>query len=321
MLSKALQKQKMKIYKPDSVNEALIILSEISGPRYILAGGTDLLVQAKDGTLPKSSWLDISGIGEFKIIQEVQLSDENFIWIGCCATYNDCIRSAVIEKYIPSLHQACTIVGGPQIRNMGTIGGNIANASPAADSVPPLISAGAELELASLHGKRTVLIEEFVTAPRKTILKEDEMILGVKVPKNKNVTGKFMRIGTRGSMAISKVSIAVHLEINGNSTPEYIGIALGAVAPTVIRAKQTERLFIERGINQDTIQEASNIIMTEVSPIDDIRSTKEYRRSMCGVLLKRIFTSIAQQLKLLNKGFDLGTGGNLNISRDELHER
>lgn len=294
MLCKALQKQKMKIYKPSSINEALKILYELSGPHYILAGGTDLLVQAKDGVLLKSSWIDISGINELKVIKEIPAQNEktgSFIWIGCCATFNDCIRSAIIEKYIPSLHQSCKIVGGPQIRNMGTIGGNIANASPAADSAPPLISAGAELELVSLHGKRTVLLEEFATGPRKTILREDEIILGIKVPKNKNVTGKFMRLGTRTSMAISKVSIAIHLTNNGKSTPEHVGIALGSVAPTVIRAKQTERLFIERGINQNTIQEASNIIMTEVSPIDDIRSTKGYRRAMCGILLKRILTS------------------------------
>lgn len=284
----------MKIYKPSSINEALKILHELSGPRYILAGGTDLLVQAKDGVLLKSSWIDISGINELKVIKEIPAQNEktgSFIWIGCCATFNDCIRSAIIEKHIPSLHQACKIVGGPQIRNMGTIGGNIANASPAADSVPPLISAGAELELVSLHGKRTVLLEEFATGPRKTILREDEIILGIKVPKDKNVTGKFMRLGTRTSMAISKVSIAIHLKNNGKSTPEHVGIALGSVAPTVIRAKHTERLFIERGINQNTIQEASNIIMTEVSPINDIRSTKEYRRAMCGILLTRILTS------------------------------
>lgn len=285
----------LKIYRPETIKETLEILAAIKGPRFLLAGGTDLMVQSKDGKIPKSSWVALPAIDELTAIREEAPSSGfpcGSIWIGCCATFRDCIKSSLVTNYIPSLSQACEIAGGPQIRNMGTIGGNIANASPAADSVPPLISAGAEIELASLHGKRVVLLEEFTTAPRKTILQEDEIIIGIKVPKNKNVVGKFMRIGTRTSMAISKVSIAVTLAKDINNNISYLRIALGAVAPTVIRAKQTENFLLENGITKNSIATAGKMIEQEVSPIDDIRSTKEYRRSMCKVLFKRILTDI-----------------------------
>jgi len=177
-----------------------------------------------------------------------------------------------------------------QIRNRATIGGNIANGSPAGDTTPPLYALGAAIEISSVKTKRVVPIEKFFIGPGKTVLKTNELITAIKIPRLHN-HGFFMRLATRRALAISKVSVAASLILK-KSKVESAKIALGAVAPTVIRASRTETYLIGKELTSEVIEEASGIIKEEARPIDDIRSIAAYRKEMTGVLLARGLESI-----------------------------
>ena len=205
-------------------------------------------------------------------------------------TFSEIENSAILRKKALQLVTAAASAGSVQIRNRATIGGNIANGSPAGDTIPPLYVLEAILELSSAKGKRTVPIEKFFTGPGKTVLKPTELITAIKIP-NRSNHGFFMRLATRKALAISKVSVAVNIIMN-KSKVESAKIALGAVAPTVIRATLTEEYLRGKEINQAIIDEAARIVQDEARPIDDIRSLAIYRKEMVGVLLKRGLESV-----------------------------
>jgi carbon-monoxide dehydrogenase medium subunit len=194
------------------------------------------------------------------------------------------MASPLVARHLPSLPQACAVIGGPQIRNRGTLGGNLANASPAADTVPPLYAADAVVEVVSVSARREVPITRFFTGPRRSVLARDEIIVGVRVPRREGVRGAFLRLGQRQAQAISKVSVAVALAFK-DGRPSFARIALGAVAPTVVRAPRAEEALLAGGA--DALRRARELVMEEIAPIDDLRSTREYRRQMAGVLLER----------------------------------
>lgn len=286
----------IRLIQPGNLRETLEILPDLKGPRYFLAGGTDLLVQHKDGVIPSSTWIDLSLVKELKGIRDN--GDE--IWIGAMTTYDDLVASRLLSTHSPPLVVASRMVGGPQIRARGTIGGNLGNASPAADSVPPLYSLGARVILRSAERRRVLPIEKFFKAPRKSALQRQEIIEGVTIPKRRGVRGTFLRVGQRSAQAISKVSVAVSVVSDRAVAerkhlcgfPSYLEIAFGAVAPTVVLAKKTTELLKKTGVNRDTFLEALSVLKGEVSPIDDIRSRKDYRLAMCAVLLERAFLSL-----------------------------
>ncbi|HYU41925.1 MAG TPA: FAD binding domain-containing protein, partial [Vicinamibacteria bacterium] len=201
------------------------------------------------------------------------------------------MRSPLVASAAPALPAACAVIGGPQIRNRGTLGGNLANASPAADTVPPLFVADAIVEVASVSGRRDVPITEFFPGPRQSVLARDELILGVRVPKRTGVRGAFLRLGQRQAQAISKVSVALAI-IFRDGRPDWVRVALGAVAPTVVRARETEKALMAGG--WDALQRAKDAVRAEVRPIDDLRSTAEYRREMAAVLLERAVRRVAE---------------------------
>jgi carbon-monoxide dehydrogenase small subunit/xanthine dehydrogenase small subunit len=283
-----------------TLKQALQILARHRG-RHV-AGGTDALVRAKDGVGSPAEMFDIFKIRELRGIRERKarrqfecgVKTAREIWIGAATTFTEVVESRLLKQYAPALVEASGVIGGPQIRNRGTLGGNFANASPAADSVTALMSMGAILELASLKKKREVAADKFFLGPGKTVLRRDELIVGIRIPKFKNVTGCYLRLGQRQAQAISKVDIAVtavrgtpaNADERGNNI-EYLGIALGSVAPRVFRAVETETLLREQPISAKTLALAKEAVKREVRPIDDIRSTAEYRREMSAVLLER----------------------------------
>jgi len=250
----------------------------------ILAGGTDLLVRLKD----EINQHDIIDISHLKELKGISIADDK-IKIGALTTFSELIENEIIAENASALVQAAEIVGSPQIRNRGTIGGNIANASPAGDSIPPLLILEAEIEISGKSGARTVPMRNFFKGPGRTILKKCEIISSVIIPKNKDYRGAFVRLGQRKSLAISKVSLAALFKMKDEKIEEA-RIALGAVAPTVIRASKTEKFLIGKKLNDETISEAKKIICDEVSPISDIRSIAEYRKEMCGELLEQAIT-------------------------------
>jgi xanthine dehydrogenase small subunit len=274
-------------YRPRSLEEALEILAQRPGEARPVAGGTDVLVRAKDGQQDRASLFDVTAVEELKGIEE----RDGHLWIGAGATHTEITGSPLVARHLPSLPQACAVIGGPQIRNRGTLGGNLANASPAADTVPPLYTADAVVELVSVSGHREVPVAEFFTGPRQSVLAPDELIVGVRVPIRAGVRGCFLRLGQRQAQAISKVSVAVGMTFR-DGRPDWVRVALGAVAPTVVRAPETEKALLGGGY--EALRRARDAVRAEVEPIDDLRSTRAYRREMTAVLLERAVRRVAE---------------------------
>lgn len=267
-------------------------------PHYFLAGGTDLLVQHKDGVIPTSSWIDVTGIEALCGIEVI----DGAVRIGAGTVHEEIQRSPVAVRYAGALVDGCAVIGGPQIRWRGTIGGNLANASPAGDTVPALHTLEAEVEIMGLDGAlRRVAIADLAAGPRKSTLADGELITAVWFAAREGARGAFLRLGQRQAQAISKVSVAVTAVPRGDGSDggggfktgfSFLRIACGAVAPTVIRAPRAEAILLEGGLTPETLARAREVIQEEVRPIDDLRSTRAYRREMAGVLLERALQRI-----------------------------
>lgn len=272
-------------YRPPSLEEALEILAQRAGELRPIAGGTDVLVRAKDGAVDAGTLFDVSAIPELGAIEE----RDGFVRIGAAVTHTRMMASPLLARYAPALPLACAVIGGPQIRNRGTLGGNLANASPAADTVPALFAADATVEVWSVSDRRELKIGDLFTGPRKTSLQPDELIVAVKIPKRPGLRGAFLRLGQRQAQAISKVSVAVQAVFEGGR-PSFVRVAFGAVAPTVIRVPDAEALLLAQG--DSGLSAARAVVLDTVRPIDDIRSTRDYRRLMSSVLLERAWKQV-----------------------------
>ena len=247
------------------------------GPLVPLAGCTDVYVGLNFGTLPAKKFLDLWPLEELRAIR---LSG-GVLSIGALASYTEIIRSALVRRRLPILAAAAREIGGVQIQNRGTLGGNIANGSPAGDSLPVLAVADATLVLASAREERRVPFGSFYTGYRKSVLRPDELIAAVEIPR---VAGRqwFRKVGTRAAQAISKVVVAaVRLD-----RPR---LALGSVAPTVVRLPRTEAVLASGA----SIADARRELESEIQPIDDLRSTAEYRRRVSGNLLEQFWKETA----------------------------
>jgi CO/xanthine dehydrogenase FAD-binding subunit len=243
------------------------------GPLTPLAGCTDVYVNLNFGVLPQKKFLNLWRLEE---LSRIEMRD-GMLSIGALATYARLIRSPLVRRRLPILAAASREVGGAQIQNRGTLGGNIANASPAGDTLPVLAVAEAVLVLASAGGIRRVPFNSFYTGYRRSVLRPDELIVSVEVPR---VPGRqwFRKVGTRAAQAISKVVMAA---IRADAPR----VALGSVAPTVLRLPETEALLAAGG----SIAEARKTLENEIRPIDDLRSTAGYRRRVSGNLLERFW--------------------------------
>ena len=254
-----------------SLDDALRILRDER--RTPVAGATDLYVALNFGTLEQKRFLDIWAVDELRGISE----RGDMLVLGALATYTSLIRSRLVRERLPMLIEAALQVGGVQIQNRGTVGGNIANGSPAGDSLPVLAAVDAVVVLRSTDGERRVPLTQYYTGYRATVMRPDELIVAIEIPA---VEGKqwFRKVGTRAAQAISKIVMAGVR----SSTPR---IALGSVAPTVVRVPLTERALASgAGIDQ-----AVKVLADEIKPIDDIRSSAVYRLQVASNLLRRFW--------------------------------
>lgn len=260
-----------------SLDEALQVLRD--EPRRPVAGATDVYVALNFGTTDERRFLDIWALDD---LRGISVQGDSLI-IGSLTTYTDLLRSPEIQKRLPMLAAASQLVGGAQIQNRGTIGGNIANASPAGDSLPVLFVADAVIVARSVDKERRIPITEFYTGYRKTVLKPDELIVAVEIPK---VEGQqtFRKVGTRAAQAISKVAFA------GVRSGKACKLSFGSVGPTVVRVPQTERALASEGI-----EKAVEVLSREIKPIDDVRSTGEYRLKVATNLLRWFWKETAPQ--------------------------
>ena len=269
------------LLQPRSLTDALKMLRD-EGPLVPMAGCTDLYVSLNFGTLKDTRFLNLWGLEQLKQI-EVR---NDVLAIGALATHTDLIRSPLVRKRIPMLAAAAREVGGVQIQNRGTLGGNVANASPAGDTLPVLAAADAVVVLRSAGETRRVPFTAFYTGYRQSVRRPGELIVGFEIAAIHG-TQWFRKVGTRAAQAISKIVIAGVAPSTRSSRAEgSVRIALGSVAPTVVRATRTEAALVGGA----ALEDAQRILVDEIAPIDDIRSTAEYRRRVASNLLARFWT-------------------------------
>jgi CO/xanthine dehydrogenase FAD-binding subunit len=263
------------LLRPRSLREALRMLRDEDA--LPLAGCTDLYVELNAGTLRGTRFIDLWGLGELRHIER----RDGTLRIGAMTTYTRIRRSRHVQRHVPMLAAASAEIGGAQIQNRGTIGGNIANASPAGDTLPVLAAADAVVIVRSADAERRIPFGEFYTGYRKTALETGELIVAVEITA---IEGRqwFRKVGTRAAQAIAKVVIAA---IRSDSPR----IAIGSVAPTVVRLPRTEAYLANGG----SIDDAAKLLEEEIRPIDDIRSTAAYRRQVCSNLLRRFWIETA----------------------------
>ncbi len=275
-------------YSPATLLEAYAALAERGSKIKVIAGGTDLMVLMNARLLDAADFLDIWRVDELRGI-----SDEgDHLRIGALTTYTQLINSPLVRQHTPSLAAASRTIGAIQIQNRGTIGGNIVNASPAGDSLPVLAAFDAEVEIGSARGVRAVAFNQFYAGYRRTVLEPDELVIAVRLAKLKEGERDFFwKVGTRRAQAISKTVMAARAKTT-DGVIESISIGVGSVAPTVIRAHQTERLLTNAPLTPELISQAQHTISEEVSPITDLRSTEHYRRTVTGNVLAKFLRQL-----------------------------
>ncbi len=270
--------------RPRTVEEAVALLAREPDAWTPVHGGTDVLVRVRMGAMRPRGFLDLSGIEGFG---EIRLED-GYLVVGAGATHAAIASDPLVRTHAEALACAAGLIGSPAIRNRGTLGGNLVNASPAADLVPPLYVLGAQVCLRGPGGARWVPIEAFATGPGCTVRASAEILTEVRIPaRGQEYRTAFERLGTRKALAIAKVSVAVGARVMPDTTMHEVRVALGAVAPTVIRAPETEACLEGRVFDEDVREAACEAIRREARPISDLRASEEYRREMCAVLLKR----------------------------------
>lgn len=260
----------LSVVRPDSLDHALALLRD-KGPLVPLAGCTDVYVALNFGTLQARRFIDLWGLDELRGIETV----DGVLRVGALATHTDLVRSDAVRARLPILADACREVGGIQIQNRGTLAGNVANGSPAGDTLPVLAVADAVVVLRSAEDERRVPFNRFYTGYRVSVMRPDELIVAIEIPP---VPGEqwFRKVGTRAAQAISKVVMAAVRAPRPR-------IALGSVGPTVVRMPNTEAALASGA----SIEDARHVLEYEITPIDDVRSTADYRRRVAGNLLAR----------------------------------
>ncbi|MBN1811453.1 MAG: FAD binding domain-containing protein [Anaerolineae bacterium] len=279
-------------YTPTSVDEALRLLAEHSPDVCIVAGGTDLLVELQRGTRKACVLVDVTRIGG---LDRVRLDDEGLIHIGPTVTHNLAVASSLLRERALPLALACWRVGTPQLRNRGTIAGNLITASPANDTITALWALDARLTLQSAQGSRTISFDDFYHGVRQTALAPDEMVTDIAFPAlGPNQRGTFVKLALRRTHAIALVNAAVVLTFDGDTVAKA-RITLGSVAPTVIRARDAESALVGRSLSDASIASAAGLAIETTACITDVRAGCDYREEMVRVLAHRALTALRDE--------------------------
>jgi carbon-monoxide dehydrogenase medium subunit len=276
---------KFEYHAPTSLPEALDLLAKYDGKGAVLAGGTDLLVSMKKREVLPEHLISLKGIAELKGIRE----EKEGMKIGALVTLGEIEHSKMIHDKFCVLWDAAQVMASRQIRNLGTIGGNLCSAAPSADTVPPLIVLDASVEITSPNGKRKVLVENFFKGPGESDLKPGEILTQTIIPTPlKKSSGAYFKLMRRAAMDLAQVGVAARLSFDsGKKTCTGARIALGAVGSTPIRAIKAEQILLNKEINETVGKETGKIAAEEANPRSSLRASKEYRREMIEVLTKR----------------------------------
>lgn len=278
--------QQFDYYYPDTIEEALSLLRKHKDGAMAMAGGTDLIVNMKLKKLKPKVVIDLKGI---KGLNRIYFSKRNGLRAGALTTLTDLHTSRAVRDNYPFLAQAAGEVGSVQVRNRATLGGNLCNASPAADTGPPLIVMSAAARIRGPRRERTVPMDQFFTGPGTTVLNPGEVLIQVEAPAMKPRSGgAYIKLGVRRAMEIALLGVAAMVSLDGKSgTVKDARIALGAVAPTIIRAHKAEELVKGTALEESVLVEAGRAASRSTKPISDVRCSAEYRREMADVLTRR----------------------------------
>ncbi|MCP4421777.1 MAG: 2Fe-2S iron-sulfur cluster binding domain-containing protein [Chloroflexi bacterium] len=279
-------------YAPNSVEEALKLLAKHGAAARLLAGGTDLMIELERGFRVPQTVIDVTSISD---LDQISQDEQGNIHLGPLVTHNQVAGSALCRERAFPLVKACWEVGAPQIRNRGTVAGNLATASPANDTISPLWALGATLTLQSQHGSRTLSFDDFFLGVRKTAVAPDEMIVDIAFPAMRDdQAGTFLKLGLRRAQAISVVNVTVILSREAETVTQA-RITLGSVSPTIVRAPAAEQFLVGQTLTPAVIGKAGKLAAEAAKPIDDVRGTAAYRSYMIETLTRHA-------LELLHKG-------------------
>ncbi len=284
--------------EPSTLQHALYILNRYGDSACILAGGTDLLVQMRDGKKAPKYIVNIKKIPQ---LEGIRFEKEGVV-IGALTTVNTIHESKLVKEMFPALHQAAGVLASYQVRNRATIGGNLCNASPAADLAPPLLIYEAKLKIVGADGENEVPIECFFLGPGKTVIERGMVLKEIYIPKPKeNTYSIHLKFGERRAMECAIVNVAASMTIE-DSLCKDVKIALGSVAPTPIRAKTAEAEVCGKKVDEEVIERAAEAAAKDSRPISDIRASAEYRREMVKVFVKRALRSLLVESNMKDAG-------------------
>ncbi len=268
-----------------STAEVVKILGEKKERARIVAGGTDLILELERGVRKGIDILvDVSRIPN---LDQITIDEDDIIHLGALVTHNDCVASKLIRTRAYPLARAAWEVGAPQIRNRGTIAGNLITASPANDTITPLVALDASVTLISMRGERIIPLKEFYTGVRKTVMQADEMLVDISFPAlTKTQRGTFIKLALRRAQAISLVNAAIILDLKADTVKSAV-ITLGAVTPVIVHAEAAEKFLAKKKLNEKNIAQAAELAVQAAHPIDDVRGSAAYRREMVKVITAR----------------------------------
>ena len=275
-----------------STDEVIKVLGEKKERARVIAGGTDLILELERGVRKGlDTLIDVSRIPN---LDQITIDEDDVIHLGAMVTHNACVGSKLIRKKAYPLARAAWEVGAPQIRNRGTIAGNLITASPANDTISPLMALVARVTLLSTRGERIVPLKDFYTGVRKTVMQADEMLVDISFPAlKKSQRGTFIKLALRRAQAISLVNATIILDLKAATrTVQSASITLGAVTPIIVHAKEAEKFLTKKKLNKKNIAQAAELAMQAAHPIDDVRGSAVYRREMIRVITSRGLTAI-----------------------------
>jgi carbon-monoxide dehydrogenase medium subunit len=276
-------------HKPSTLTDALTLLNRHGDKARVLAGGTDLLVGMKEKGVSPDHIVDIKGIGG---LDAIRYDSKKGLSIGALATMSDVVNSPQVRNHYSFLSSAAEEVGSVQVRNRATIGGNLCNAAPSAETAPPLLCLDAEVRIASIEGERTLSLEDFFRGPGMTALNNEILVEILLPPSARN--GVYIKHGARRAMDIAVVGVAAAVTQSADNGPwEEVRIALGAVAPTPLRVEEAENILAGTKPDAKAITEAAEAARDAASPIFDVRASNEYRREMVYALVRRALNQLS----------------------------
>jgi carbon-monoxide dehydrogenase medium subunit len=281
--------QQFKYHEPGGLEEALLLLERFGSTAAILAGGTDLMPLMKQKVIQPKHLINIKRLRELDFIR-----GDSMVEIGPLTTIRAIEKSELLQRKCSLLSDTAGRIGYVQIRNVGTIGGNICNASPAADFAPALMVVDATVEIASINGERSTPINGFFLSAGKTILKENEIVTGFRIPSiNKRTGSIFKKVPSGNSSGLAVASVAVLLSLDeGTGVVTEARIAVGSMAPTPIRCLKSEKLLAGKKISDEILNSACDKVVEETEPISDVRGSKEYRLHLIRVITKEALSDI-----------------------------